>query len=97
MCLSIRTQTDSKFSIEYSTSKEKIKHVHLDSFEEVILAAQQTKFYQVEGYYDFTVKIMRKSGFPFVYIKECPAPQLSDCKQQVFTEKNQGQQLVTKT
>ena len=40
---------------------------------------------------------MRKSGFPYVYIKECPAPQLNDCKQQVLTEKNHGQQLVTKT
>lgn len=47
MCLSIRTEKDCKFSLEYTTSSENIKQVHLDSFEEVNLKGNETKYFQI--------------------------------------------------
>lgn len=31
----------------------------------------ETKIFQIEGYHDFVAKILRTSGFPYVFIKKC--------------------------
>lgn len=40
---------------------------------------------------------MRKSGFPFIYIKKCKENQLLECKQQLMDSKDKGKQIVSKT
>lgn len=56
----------------------------MDTFEEIRLSANSTKYYQFEGFMDFDAKIMRREGFPFLYIKNCSLAQIVECKQQLF-------------
>ena len=69
----------------------------MDSFEEIHLDRNDLKYYQIDGSFSFNAKIMRKSGFPFVYIKKCKENQLLECKQQLMDSKDKGKQIVSKT
>lgn len=71
--------------------------MHLDSFEEVILKGNETKYYQMQGYFRFNVKIMRNSGFPFIYIKKCSVTKLEECKEQLFDSKDPGKGILSKS
>jgi hypothetical protein len=52
----------------------------LDSFEEISLIKDVVKLYKIDGNYEFSAKILRNSGFPFIAIKKCQKnDDLNDC------------------
>ena len=97
MCLSIKTESNAKFSLEYLTSNSDVKHIHLDTFEETVLKTGEVKVFEIEGYLDFVLKVMKKSGYPFILIKQCQAQELPKCYQSIIDDDEKGEQLVTKT
>lgn len=40
---------------------------------------------------------MRKSGFPFIYIKKCSVAKLEECKEQLFDSKDPGKGILAKS
>ena len=46
MCLSIKSEQNCKFALEYTADVQNIKSIHMDTFEEIKLSANSTKYYE---------------------------------------------------
>jgi hypothetical protein len=88
--------SDGKFSIEYVSGKNEVQLIHLDSFQKIKLEANESKIYQIEGHYDFVVKIIRRSGYPYFFIKKCSTNTIKECKEETIASQEMGKQLAKK-
>lgn len=71
ICILANAYLDSKFSIEYSSDNQLIKHLTADSYLTKKLEAHQTAYFQMDGAQEMVIKITRTSGFPYLSNKIC--------------------------
>jgi hypothetical protein len=85
-------------TIEYSSESDRFKKIQSDTFEEIILMANEVKLFRVDGYIEQFAKITRLNGFPFVAIKKCPTlEELKQCEDSFVASEDKGKQIVVKT
>ena len=60
-------------TIEYTSEDDGFKEIDIDTFEDIKLGKDETKFYKLSGEVETFSKLIRKSGFPIVLIKKCAA------------------------
>lgn len=100
LCLSIDPIENSKLALEFTTAADiesGYKKVHMNSFEDIELEKGDKKIYQIDGNENFFAKIMRKRGYPYVYISRCELSELKECRNLILVAEEKGKQLVSKT
>lgn len=67
----------------------------LDTFQHVIIGANQEKIYYAPIYQPYEVKIVREKGFP-IYISKVCKKELDDCLEEMKKSTDKGEQILTK-
>jgi len=70
ICILAKAYQDSKFSIEYTSENNIMQQVRLDSFY-VKSKANEVTILQVDGTQEFSLKVTRTEGFPYIAYKVC--------------------------
>lgn len=71
LCAAVHSEESCKMTLEYTSEEDGYKKIELDTYEDIKLEANQTKFYEIEAIVNQRSKITRLTGFPFVAVKEC--------------------------
>jgi hypothetical protein len=71
ICILAKAYQDSKISIEYTADDEIMKQVMLDSFHTVKSETNQVSLLQVDATSEFSLKVTRNEGFPYLSYKLC--------------------------
>jgi hypothetical protein len=83
LCAAVHSEESCKMTLEYTSEEDGYKKIELDTYEDIKLEANQTKFYEIDASVNQRSKITRLSGFPFVAVKECSnKQQIRQCKQE---------------
>jgi hypothetical protein len=78
------------------TDRTKIQLLHVNSFQTIKLETNETRMYQIEGYYDFIFKIIRRNGYPYFYTQKCELNAIKECEEAFVGSTDIGKQLVKK-
>jgi len=98
LCASVHSENSCKFSLEYSTQNDGFKEITVDSYEDIKLAANETKYFKISGKMESYSKITRLSGFPFISFKKCEQTEsIQQCKDNFKDSNDKGRQIVAKT
>ena len=97
ICILAQAFLDSKFSIEYASDDGLIKQLMLDSFYTVKSKAGEETFFQVDNSQEFTIKLTRTNGFPYLTHTICKAgDDFEDCFEKFKGEKEKEYQIADK-
>jgi hypothetical protein len=98
LCLDLHSTATCKMSIEYSSESEGFKRIQTDTYEDISLGKEETKYYQINGFVKQFSKITRVSGFPFILIKKCAKKdEDKQCMESFKNSSEKGKQIVVKT
>lgn len=84
----------SRLIISFTSKEDYIEHLSINVPQEVNLPANGSKYYSLEYYQDFKVKIVRVSGFPAFAYDVCHIKSLNDCIERL--ENNPGSTINSK-
>ena len=71
LCILVKGNEDTKFSIEFDSEDEIITHLRLDTSYVYKGKKDTIKLIQIDASDEFTLKISRSVGFPFIDKKLC--------------------------
>jgi hypothetical protein len=71
LCVLATAQTDSKISVEFTSDKESIKELAIDTTTPISPKSGDKNLFLIYLDQDVYVKISRESGFPFLISKKC--------------------------
>lgn len=85
-------------TIEYSAEDDGFKEITIDTYEDIKLASNQSKYFKISGEIESFSKITRLSGFPSILMKKCEhKEQWLQCKEDFKLSEQKGQPIITKT
>lgn len=83
-----------KFIFEYTSRDEFIQALTLGNPQQVEIPSGQTKFFSVDYFLGYRVKLIRRSGFPGLTYKPCQRNQIPDCLEAI--NKAKANQITSK-
>lgn len=97
ICILAEAFMDSKFSIQFISDEGLIKQLMLDSFSVHKSDKPEDSYFQIDGTQEFTIKITRSSGFPYIDNVVCKSGNdFEDCLEKFKIEKKNEVQLADK-
>lgn len=73
----------SRIIISFTSKEDYIEHLSINVPQDVVLKPKGAKYYSIEYYQDFKIKIVRVSGFPSFAYDVCQIKNLDSCIEQL--------------
>lgn len=77
-----------KFILEYTSNDEYMQSLTLGNPQPIEVPAGKTKFFTVDYYMQYRVKLIRRSGFPGLVYRPCMRTQIPDCLEEINKAKS---------
>lgn len=98
LCVLATAPADTKFSIEFTSDKNAIKQLAIDTTTALVSTHGQKTIYQIDTTQYIYLKITREEGFPYFSKKECKPKEadISQCVEEFENDESKGIQLADK-
>lgn len=98
LCILATAQQDTKFSIEFTSDKDALRQLAIDTTTALSSEQGQKSLYQIDSSQYVYLKITREEGFPFLAKKTCKPKEadLAQCVEEFQNDESKGVQLADK-